>query len=223
MNGHDRIRCRDTGSTGIEYRYKDQLGAPLNGQISAPIDSLNGYDPRTAAIITGVTGNGLDLITRVFIPHHSPRREHPAGDDLVRLAPIAVYDNEFGSLKPIGALAADYRDVHGEFADLESGQVLSYLSITKMDMFVSDNALDGREIASVTPPNSTADALAWHEDGEGIGQVTYRLHDPYSQDKTALNSFFAGLLASVGAAALLLLLEQVLARASRRASQKSTA
>jgi hypothetical protein len=220
-----RIRCRNIGLTGskdIEYRYNDRIGSPFDGKITAPLDSVDGYDARSAAIITGVIGSDPDEVTRVFVPHHTPLRQYPGGDHLVRLAPVLLRDDgEYGSgTRLIGAVADDYRDVHGRFGDVESGQVLRYLPISRLDLEVSDEALSSREIASVRPPTVRSDELIWSQDGEGITQISYRLHDPYAQDRTAAWIFGAGLLASVGAAALLLLFEQILVRrykAGRRA------
>ena len=64
-----RIQCRDTwlnGSHNVEYRYRDQIGATqFDGKIDGPLDSVNGYDSRSAAVITGVIGPDLAKDTRV--------------------------------------------------------------------------------------------------------------------------------------------------------------
>jgi hypothetical protein len=218
-----RIPCRDTlgnGSRNIEYRYRDQIGAPHDGEIDGPLDSVDGYDSRSVAVITGVIGPDLAVATRVFVPYHTPPRQQPSGDEVISLAPIGLYDNEFGSARPLGTVAAGYRDASGRFADLESGQILDYFHISEMDVKVDDEALSKRELESAKPPTASTDKLLWHEEGEGITQISYRLHDPYAQDRIAVYSFGAGLLASVGVAALLLLLEQILARFYERATKR---
>lgn len=215
----DRIRCRDTGlngSNGIEYRYRDQIGSASHDKINLPIDSLVGFDADSAVVITGVVSAEADVSTRIFIPYRSPQVERPGGDELVRLAPIGVRDQEWGALRPVRDVAAGYADVFGEFADVQSGRKLRYLPISTMRFSVREDALDGREIASAIPPPAQPDKLVWEKAGAGIGPLSYRLHDPYSQDRIAVKAFWAGLIASTGAAAALLLLEQALLRYQQR-------
>jgi hypothetical protein len=92
-----RIRCKDTefnGSSGVEYRYDDQIGTKGgDGKIWAPVNSLTGYYAKAAAIITGIVSARTDTPTQVSIPFRTPQVAHPGGDDLVRLAPIGVFDN----------------------------------------------------------------------------------------------------------------------------------
>ncbi|MEH0824393.1 MULTISPECIES: hypothetical protein [Micromonospora] len=215
----DRIRCLDTGlngSTRIEYRYGDQIGSASGDKIIAPIDSLVGYDAASAVVITGTVSAEQDVPTQIFIPHRSPQLERPGGDEMVRLAPIGVADEEWGGLRTVGDVATDYAGVFGEFADVQSGRKLRYLSISMLRFSLGEDALNGREIASAMPPTTLPDKLRWEKAGAGIGPISYRLHDPYSQDRTALRAFWAGLIASAGAAAALLLLEQALQRCQRR-------
>jgi hypothetical protein len=112
-------------------------------------------------------------------------------------------------------VATGYTGVFGEFADLESGRKLRYLPLSMLRFHVREDAIGEREIAAVVPPPVQPDQLAWENTGAGIGPFSYRLHDPYSQDRTAVKAFGAGLIASVGAAALLLLVEQILVRFQR--------
>jgi hypothetical protein len=220
----DRIRCRDTpteGSVGVEYRHNDELGFIDGDTIYGPIDSLAGFDAQRAAIITG-TVSEPDTLTRIFIPYRTPRVDHPGGDERVRLAPIGVTDQEWGALHPIGNVASGYTGVFGQFADLESGRKLRYMPLSGLRFGVREDAIGDREIAAVVPPPVQPDELVWESAGAGMGPFSYRLHDPYSQDRTAVKAFGAGLIASVGAAALLLLVEQILIRYHRSSTTKRT-
>jgi hypothetical protein len=215
----DRIRCRDTGfngSTGIEYRYRDQIGSVSGDKINLPINSLVGFDADSAVVITGTVSAQADVPTQIFVPYRSPQVERPGGDELVRLAPVGFMDQEWGGLRPVRDVAVGYADVFGQFADVQSGRKLRYLPISTMRFSVREDALNGREIASAMPPTTQPDNLVWEKTDAGIGPISYRLHDPYSQDRTAVKAFWAGLIASAGAAAALLLLEQALLRSQRR-------
>ncbi|MFD6568532.1 hypothetical protein [Micromonospora profundi] len=213
----DRIWCRDTGlngSNGVEYRYRSEIGSASGDKINAPIDSLVGFDAQSAVVITGTVSAETGVPTRIFVPYRSPQAERPSGDELVRLAPVGVTDQEWGALRPVREVAAGYADVFGEFADVQSGRKLRYLPISTM-RFSVEEAVDGREIASAMPPTAQPDKLVWEKTDAGIGPISYRLHDPYSQDRTAVKAFWAGLIASAGAAAALLLFEQTLLRFQR--------
>jgi hypothetical protein len=214
----DRIRCRDSpgeGSVDVQYLYNDQLGSTDRDTIRGPIDSLEGFDPERAAIITGTVSTESETPTRIFIPYRAPLVEHAGGDERVRLAPIGVTDQEWGTLRSIGKVANGYTGVSGEFADLESGRTLRYMPLSKLRFDVREDAIGDREIATVVPPPLRPDKLAWEATGAGIGPFWFRLHDPRSADRIAVKAFGAGLIASVGAAALLLLVEQILLRFQR--------
>jgi hypothetical protein len=211
-----RIRCQDTefnGSTGVEYRYDDQIGSTVgDGKIWAPINSLAGYEAKEVAVLTGVVSAWTDTSTQISIPFRTPQVAHPGGDDLVRLAPIGVSDDEWGSLHPVRDVAAGYTEMPSEFADVQSGEGLRYLPLSTVRIDVREESLEGRQITTALPPTSGTDHLLWEQEGQGIGPILYRIHDPASETDTAVNAFLAGLIASTGTAALLLLVEQVLVR-----------
>jgi hypothetical protein len=92
---------------------------------------------------------------------------------------------------------------------------MQYLPLSTVRIDVSEDNLEGRQIATALPPTISPDRLLWEKEGQGIGPILYRIHDPTSETNTAVNAFLAGLIASAGAAALLLLVEQVLVRLQR--------
>lgn len=214
----NRIRCRDNpsdGSNDVEYRYDDQIGSPSgrDGPILAPIDSLIGFDADAAAVITGTVSSRADTPTSISIPYRTPHESRPGGDHLVRLAPIGVTDEEWGSLRPVGELATAYASIPSDFADVQSGQGLRYLPISSMRVDVDDDALgDGQQITVAMPATVDPDRLRWDQQGRGIGPLLYRLHDPASETHVGVYAFAAGLAVSSGVAALFLLGEQFLIR-----------
>ena len=146
----------------------------------------------------------------MFIPHHTARSEHPSGDVFTKIAAIGPYDGEYGSGDFVRKVKTGREGRRASFGDIESGEALSFLKISTLDLFLPNNLLRGKEIATAVPAVTNPNRLAWRSEGAGLEAITFRLHDPFSVDRSGLFLFIAGLVSSIGAAALLLLLERVL-------------
>jgi len=217
------VRCRNVpskysidGSVDIEYRLGDRIGSVYEDEIRS-VTALDGYIDKESTVITGrlVSTPAQDSLTRIHIPFPTPDRGTVGGDELWALAPIAPRDQgDIGVPEKIRSLPAEYIDTSAYYASVSTGHPVDFIRLSTLRLELRES-LDGRELAWASPPPDRPDKLAWSTDrGGDLGPFSFRIHDAVAQMGIARRSFLAGVLVSVGAALLVLLLEQWLTRRS---------
>jgi hypothetical protein len=220
----DRVRCRNVslrsaidGSTDIEYRFGDRIGSIYEEEIHKISDSFDGYIDGDSTVITGrLISSDRDSETLIHIPFPTPHHVTIAGDELWALAPIAPFDRgDYGTAEKIRSLPPQYADTSAYFASVSTGHPIDFIRLPTLSLELREG-LDGRELAWASPPPDRPDVLAWSTDrGGDLGPFSFRIHDAVAQTGIARRSFLAGVFVSVGAALLVLLLEQWLTRKSK--------
>ena len=148
------------------------------------------------------------LATKIWIPIRSPSPTEVGSDKYYAYAPIAVADlGDFGTGKSLGQLRAPYPAAN--FADSATRTPLNFLIVTSLDLSI-ETPIGKYQLSRTSPPTVQADELQWHTTGDGIGPISFTLHNPFAADELSRNTFIAGISLSVGATALLLLLEKLI-------------
>jgi len=219
------VACRNPSHerfAGVEYRFTDRIGGILNQAIARLVD-LDGYEDETASVVTGevATSSYPGEETTIWIPFKTPEAAQYSGNEYHVLAPVFVYNyGDYGTIETLRTLPSAYATTAAPFADVRSGHPVGYIHIASLDLRASYSA--GQQVQYSSPPTSRSDQLDWTTTGEGLGQVSYELRDPFAANRSAGLGFAAGLLASIAAAAAFLLLEKLLDRwQARRVPRRS--
>ena len=209
------ILCRngpDQGSQNIRYDPSDHLEVLEDHDMYRVTDSLDGYLDHNTTFITGslsatTTPNVAMPATMVVIPIPSPTATRLGSDDYYALPPIGIIrQGDSGMANTVSGTIPGTDPTGALFADLHSQTPLNYLSISALTLTV-DVGSATTELTFSSPPTSQSDSLDWHE-ASGIDAIHFTLHDPFAADKLARHSFIAGILISISASALLLLVEK---------------
>ena len=211
------IACQNNAGHGYRdatYNFKDHIGMLYGQQIRDLGDSLPGYIDTNTVIVSGILtksypiGPPGTLATEIWIPFQTPASTTISSDTYFAYAPIAITSTgDFGE----GALLGQIDNPHSTalFGDSAAHMPLDYLQVSSLDLSVeADTGKD--ELTRASPPTVQSDQLEWHTTGNGIGAINFTFHNPFFADQLSRNIFIAGIFISIGASALLLLLEKLI-------------
>jgi hypothetical protein len=213
------IACRNNAGHGYRdatYNFKDHIGMLYGRQIRDLGDSLPGYIDTNTVIVSGILTNSYPigppgtLATHIWIPFRSPASTKIGSDTYFAYAPVAITSGgDFGQ----GALLGQIANPHSTalFGDSAAQMPLDYLQVSSLDLSIEAGA--GKdELTRASPPTVQSDQLQWQTTGNGIGAISFTFHNPFIADQLSRDIFIAGICISIGATALLLLLEKLIER-----------
>jgi len=221
------INCDDDaydGSVGVKYDFADHIGSLSGRQIRKITDSMDGYLDSDTVIVSGtLTGNSQQsaspaFTTAITVPMHTLTGAHLGSDEYFTYPPIAIFDHgDIGIGPALGEIAGAHNiPVSAFFGDSSTGLPVNYLKLSSVTLAI-DVGTRVSQLSWASPPTVRTDKLQWRSTGEGFDDVKFTLHDPFAADRLSRDSFIAGVLASIAASALLLLLEKFISRSVDRA------
>jgi hypothetical protein len=211
------IACQNNAGHGYRdatYNFKDHIGMLYGRQIRDLGDSLPGYINTNTVIVSGILTNSYPigppgtLATHIWIPFQSPASAKIGSDTYFAYAPIAITSSgDFGQ----GALLGQIANPHSTalFGDSAAHMPLDYLQVSSLNLSI-ETGTGKDELTQASPPTVQSDQLQWQTTGNGIGAISFTFHNPFVADQLSRNIFIAGIFISIGAAALLLLLEKLI-------------
>lgn len=214
------ISCRNNAGHGYRdatYNFKDHIGSLDGSQIRDVGDSLPGYINTNTVIVSGTLTKSFPigppgtLASEIWIPFRSPDSTEIGSDTYFAYAPMAInyYTLDLGPGALIGQIANPHSTA--SFGDSAAHMPLDYLQVSSLDLTIE--AGKGKdELARASPPTVQSDQLQWHTTGNGIGAISFTFHNPFVADQLSRDIFIAAIFISIGATALLLLLEKLIER-----------
>jgi hypothetical protein len=211
------IACQNNAGHGYRdatYNFKDHIGMLYGRQIRDLSDSLPGYLNTNTVIVSGILTNSYQvgppgsLATHIWIPFQPPVSTEIGSDTYSSYAPIAITSSgDFGEGALLGQIASPHSTAL--FGDSADHMPLDYLQVSSLGLYI-EAGTGQDELTRASPPTVQSDQLQWQITGDGIGPIDFTFHNPFADDQLSRNIFLAGIFISIGAAALLLLLEKLI-------------
>jgi hypothetical protein len=217
------IACGQDLGTGIgrnvEYHNGEHLGVIANNDdaIRRLLD-FDGYLDGDNSIITGmvsppVPASPYHAKMILWIPVFTPSVGHSGFDVLGRLAQIGLGNyGDFGSGAYIAPLSSQFAGSKSDFAITLYRHPVDPMTVSSV-RYSASSLLGARHLEWAEPPTDAPNTLEWRSSPGGLPNVEFYANDPTGQGRAATGGFLAGAMASLAAAGLLLLVQQMLGRA----------
>lgn len=222
------VECDDQGggSVDVRYRFGERLGAILPGdQVHAPSDSDLSASGNDESVSVSGTLRPAVLGERalIWIPIRTPKVARSGDTQHIALAGVSeqLVTNRGFENDPTREPAWMPENRSVIHAALPSGIPLEALAPTTLRFTYAGERGPGR-VDWANPATDTPNALTWStESGSGLGGFQFAIRDPFKEGSLARRTFFAGVAVSIGATALLVLVERLLDGWVRRRSMGS--